>query len=249
MKKSLLFLFVLSSLTLNAQIALTAKDSVFADKKFFYEQGISFSQFAKQYISFNNSTFTSNLPYLLTGNLVYKHIGFRYGINAMQNNTSTKDDNSNTAGVSPTNTNDTKSSSVDFRSGLFYYKRLTKRLVANAGVDFVYSSFKSDIQTVLFTSFSPNAITTSDSKLKVNNNSLGTGPFISIQYFILPKFSIGTESSFYYFMETSSQTGETITTDDFSGVISTVTQNTSTKSKTTRSEIKVPLTIFLYLRF
>ena len=50
-------------------------------------------------------------------------------------------------------------------------------------------------------------------------------------------------------METSSQTGETITTDDFSGVISTVTQNTSTKSKTTRSEIKVPLTIFLYLRF
>lgn len=249
MKKLVLFLFVLSSLSLSAQTAFISKDSSFIDKKFFYEQGISFSQFAKQYISFNNSTFTSNLPYLLTGNLVYKQIGFRYGINATLNNTSTKDDNTSTAGTNPTNTIDTKNSGLDFRSGFYYYKRITKKLVANAGADFVYSTLNSKIETEQFTSFSPGVNTKAISKLNINNYSAGFGPFISVQYFILPKFSIGTESSYYFFMETSSQAGESsITTDNF-GTISIISQSTSTKSNITRSEIKVPLNIFLYIRF
>ena len=249
MKKLVLFLFILSSLSLNAQYILTAKDSAFANKRFYYEQGINFSQFAKQYLSFNNSTFVSNLPYLLTGNLVYKQIGFRYGINATLNNTSTKDDNSSTAGANPTNTSDTKSSSIDFRSGFFYYKRIAKRLVANAGADFVYSTLSSKIETEQSTSFSPGVSTTTLSKLNINNGSIGFGPFVSVQYFILPKFSIGTESSYYFYKETSSQTGESRTETNSFGVVSTTSQSTSTKSNTTRSEIKVPLNIFLYIRF
>jgi len=249
MNKHIIYSFLALSLIIKVQTAVAIKDSTSVDKKFFYEQGFNISQFAKQFVSFNNATLNSNLPYLLTGNFVYKNFGFRYGLNAISNNSKS---NANIDGSNSTNqpsSNVTKTSSLDFREGFFYHKQVAKKLVANMGIDLLASNSKSDITTHDFSSFSQANSTTFDSKVTSTTESYGFGPFISIQYFLLRKLSIGTETSFYYFIENNVQNAKSTTIDTNSLGTNIISQTNESKGTAQRTEIKIPLTIFLYVKF
>jgi len=229
----------------------------YTDKTFFYEQGLNCTQFVKQYLSLNATTNT-NLPYLFTGNFVYKKIGLRYGFNFNNSRASTSQDptGTNTAFNTP-NTTKTLTNVYDARVGVFYYKRLSRRFITNIGVDFLY--LNSYIKTSSFNSTSSGTFSssTTNSDLKTVATGLGCGPFISIQYFIAPRVSIGTESAIYYSMSSSNQSGnststitQTINTGSgfFTQTSSTSTTNKNS-SKDSGTNLIVPLNLFVYFRF
>jgi hypothetical protein len=238
------------------------------EKKFFYEQGINCTQFVKQYLSFNSINI-SNLPYLFTGNVVYKPFGFRYGFNYIMNNS--EDLGETTSLNNPTPDNDTKKITSNLftgRMGLFYYQRINKKFVVNYGLDFLISKDYTLSQTNNSTydvnssgSQTTTITTATKSTSKTTVNSTGGGPFIGVQFFFNKNISIGTESSIYI---VSSETKQNLTRDFYSQSITSysvwqgiptsisTTNNSSSqeiKSKQSNTNINIPLNLFCYIRF
>ena len=118
-----LFYFTFST---SAQEAKPTDYGDYSDKEFFYEQGLNATQFAKQYLSFNSLN-ANSLPYLFTGNLVYKHVGFRYGFNVVNATTNSSADPTGANAIfNSANTDKSKSSTYNTRGGFFTIKDYQK---------------------------------------------------------------------------------------------------------------------------
>jgi hypothetical protein len=223
-----------------------------ADKTFFYEQGLNCTQFVKQYLSFNASS-VSNIPYLFTGNLVYKKVGLRYGVNAATSSTNSSVDPTGSNAFNTPTTDKLKSHQYDARFGLFYYKRISKKFTANMGADFIYTTGKTSRVQHSSGSNSGFSTFTSDSNSDTKIQSIGYGPFFSVQYFISSKVSLGTESAIYYSTSSSKQSATTSTLNTFNNGFSVQqnfdTSTTNSSDKSTATNIFVPLSLFVYFRF
>jgi hypothetical protein len=255
MKLKTIFLLVcLVSINLkktNAQDISTDTTS----KKFYYEQGINCTQFVKQYFSFNE-TFNSNMPYLITGNLGFKKIGLRYGTNyQISNNKSTTDGSSGSSGgqttISPPTTNELNSVIIDNRIGIYFRKWYFKRLNLNVGLDFLISN--STIKTRDESSLIGGSVTTySKTDTKTISQTTGYGPFLTINYRVWKNISIGTETALYYISGTSKQEASSFnsfTPNTPFGTYSFTTQNQSSKATFGSTEIRIPLSLYLYFKF
>lgn len=127
---------------INTNAQELVKDST--QRSFYYEQGINCTQFVKQYLSFNEN-FSSNMPYLLTGNIGFKSIGLRYGTNYQisQSDNSSSGTSSSSSGIStvtPPSVNQKQLVTVDYRIGFYYRKNYFKRLNLNVGIDYLISN-------------------------------------------------------------------------------------------------------------
>jgi hypothetical protein len=262
-----LFLVFITNLVFSQAEDKKEEPKEYIDKKLFYEQGINCTQFIKQYLSLNTLN-TSNLPYLLTGNVVYRNFGLRYGLNYIMNNSENLGKSTSLSNPLPNDeTQKIVSNLFTGRVGLFYYQRVNRKFIVNYGLDFLFSKDYTLNQTNNSTfnvsnSGSQNTTITTVTKARSKTlvNSLGGGPFIGIQYFFTKNVSIGTESSIYLI---DSETNQTISNDFFSQTLTTfnfqggqnnttiVSTNTSQdlNSKQTNTNINIPLNIFLYIRF
>jgi hypothetical protein len=255
LQKTQLFLLAGSLFTtlITAEAQELPKDST--SRKFYYEQGINCTQFVKQYLSFNDN-FTTNMPYLLTGNIGFKKIGIRYGTNYQISNSENNISGSSTTntGIStntPPSINETNSIFIDNRIGFYFRKVYFKKLNLNVGLDYLISSaiVKTKNENTQIASTSIN-LTKSDTK--TTTNSTGYGIFLALNYTVWKNISLGTEAALYYVSGTSRQEGSSFSsqtpTSPF-GTFTFVEQQASGKTTFGATEIRIPLTLYVYFKF
>ena len=121
------------------------------------------------------------------------------------------------------------------------------------GVDFLYVLDKFERNLHNSGSSGSNTTFVSDVNTKRSTNIMGFGPFFSVQYFVAPRISLGTESSIYYTMSNQKQSGTNTTTQTFNngGFSQSTATTTTTKSSDefTNTDILIPLSLFIYFRF
>ena len=246
-----MILFFISVSSIKAQTVSPDTTS----KKFYYEQGINCTQFVKQYLSFNDN-FSSNMPYLLTGNIGFKKIGLRYGTNYQisNNKNNTSGSSSSTSGgitITPPLISESKSIAIDNRIGFYYRKVYFKRLNLNIGLDFLISS--SQLKTISeSTQVGSNSITLTKSNTKTTSNSMGGGAFLALNYTIWKNISIGTETAIYFINGTSKQEGYSFiseTPTSTFGTFSSLDQTVNGKTTFKETQIRIPLTLYVYFKF
>jgi hypothetical protein len=245
----ILIVFSLTAIVLKAQN--TATDTI--NKKFYYEQGINCTQFVKQYLSFNE-TFNSNMPYLLTGNIGFKKIGLRYGTNyqisnSKNNSSSSSSSSSGGSTSSPPLIAESNSINIDNRVGFYYRKMYFNRLSLNIGIDFLISNAlvktKNESTQVSGTSTSE-----TKSNTKTTTNSKGYGPFMALNYKVWKNISLGTEAALYYISGTTKQEGSSFSSETSSFLpYSFVQQEVQGKTTFKETQIRIPLTLFVYFKF
>jgi hypothetical protein len=245
----ILIVFFTSVSLLKAQIV--TKDST--QKKFYYEQGINCTQFVKQYLSFNE-TFSSNMPYLLTGNIGFKNIGLRYGTNyqisnSKNNSSGSSSSSSGGSTSSPPLIAESNSITIDNRVGFYYRKIYFNRLIFNFGLDFLISNAlvktKNESTQVQSTS---TTLTKSDTK--TTTNSMGYGPFLAFNCKVWKNISLGTEAALYYVSGTSKQEGSSFVSETSPfNPYSFVQQEVQGKTTFKETQIRIPLTLFVYFKF
>ena len=237
----------------SAQSQEVSKDST--SKKFYYEQGINCTQFVKQYLSFNEA-FATNMPYLLTGNIGFKKIGLRYGTNYQvsysKNNTSgSSSSNVNPSTISPPSVDQQNSVVIDNRVGFYYRKTYFKKLNLNIGIDILLSNSLIKTKTEN-TQVGATSSTLTKSDTKTTSKSSGYGPFIAVNYKVWRNISLGTEAALYYLSGTTTQEGSSyISTTPTSPLGTFVFTNQDASGKTTfgGTEIRIPLTLYVYFKF
>lgn len=246
-------LFMVGLFISNAQAQDVAKDST--SKKFYYEQGLNCTQFVKQYLSFNENL-SSNMPYLLTGNIGYKNIGLRYGTNYQISNSSNNSEgisstNTNPAIITPPTVNEQSSVDIDNRIGFYYRKTYFKKLNLNIGLDYLISNSLIKTKTEN-TQVNSSGSTVSKSDTKTTSKSTGYGPCLAVNYKVWKNISIGTEAALYYFSGTTKQEASsfTATTPNSSfGTYTFISQEESGKTTFGGTEIRIPLTLYVYFKF
>lgn len=248
-KSNLLLIAFFTSITvINAQV-VTADST---HKKFYYEQGINCTQFVKQYLSFNE-TFSSNMPYLLTGNIGFKKIGLRYGTNYQisnsKNNSSSSSSSSGGSSSSPPLIAESNSINIDNRVGFYYRKLYFNRLSLNIGIDFLISNALVKTKNES-TQASGTSTTVTKSNTKTTTNSKGYGPFMALNYKVWKNISLGTEAALYYISGTSKQEGSSFSSETSAFLpYSFVQQDVQGKTTFKETQIRIPLTLFVYFKF
>lgn len=245
----------LTLLSLHSKSYSQEAESIFENKKVYYEQGLNITQFIKQYASFNNSS-VNGLPYLVTGNIGFKKFGIRYGANYIIDNEST---------VTPSDPTSTNNTSVDeknklnngnFRLGFYHSKNIAKRWRLLYGLDYtmtlrkeVTSRHNVTSNSSSFSSFTSETTSNSTSKTML----MGGGPFLSIQFFINRSFSIGTEASYYYIFGESKDNSNSTTVNtniSFGNVdVTSTTSNFNTTQKISNAQTFIPSSLFINFRF
>jgi hypothetical protein len=249
----ILSLAILFATVINLQAQELSKDST--GKKFYYEQGINCTQFVKQYLSFNDN-FSSNMPYLLTGNIGYKKIGLRYGTNYQISNskTSTSGTSSSSSGIStitPPLISESNTVAIDNRIGFYYRKVYFNRLNLNVGVDYLISTtiVKTKNESTTIGGTSTNL---TKSNTKNTTNARGYGAFLALNYKVWKNVSVGTEAALYYVNGTTKQEGSSFTSETPLSSFGTYTyldQSVSGKSTFKETQIRIPLTLYVYFKF
>jgi hypothetical protein len=253
-KTNYLLTVSLSILFLNQlQAQEAANDST--KQAFYYEQGINCTQFVKQYLSFNDN-FITNMPYLLTGNIGFKKIGLRYGTNYQVSNSKNKTSgssstNTSPGSISPPSLDQQNSVVIDNRIGFYYRKYYFKRLSVNIGLDFLLSNSVIRVKTES-TQVNSSGSTLSKSDLKTISNSMGYGPCLAVNFKVWKSISLGTEAALYYFSGSSTQEASSysaFTPSTPFGTYTFVNQEESGKTTFGGTEIRIPLTLFVYFKF
>lgn len=254
LKTSLILTFLIAkSLSNPLQAQEIAEDTT--QKAFYYEQGINCTQFVKQYLSFNEN-FSSNMPYLITGNIGYKKIGLRYGANyqisSSKNNTSGSS-SSNIGGntISPPSVAEQNSVAIDYRVGIYYRKTYFKRLNLNVGLDYLMSNALVKTKNES-TQIGGTSTSLTKSSTKTTTKATGYGFFLALNYTVWKNISLGTEAALYYVSGTSKLEGTSFSSDTPTSVFGTYTYvNQETSGKTTfgDTQIRIPLTLYVYFKF
>lgn len=152
--------------------------------KVVHQIGINAATFLDRFFKFNNSSSGLIDPYLFTYRAQFANgLNIRFGLGASTKN---QDLVSSTSSM-PRNDN---SSSMHFRLGFEYYLLKTKKWKAGAGIDAVYAKSNSN-------SRENDPSSGLDFEQKSESFSYGAGPLLSIQYFVHPRVSIGTEGSMH----------------------------------------------------
>ncbi len=254
-KKTILFLSlsILVATVTNTQGQEASKDTT--TKKFYYEQGINCTQFVKQYLSFNEN-FNSNMPYLLTGNIGFKKIGLRYGTNyqisnSKSNTSGTSSSSSGISTITPPLIAENNTVSIDNRIGFYYRKVYFNRLNLNVGLDYLISTtiVKTKSESTQVGSTSTNL---TKSNTKTTTNASGYGAFLALNYKVWKNISLGTEAALYYVNGTTKQEGTSFTSETPVSSFGTYTyldQSVSGKSTFKETQIRIPLTLYVYFKF
>ena len=238
---------------INSLAQSTAIDST--QRNFYYEQGINCTQFVKQFLSFNEN-FATNMPYLLTGNIGYKNIGLRYGTNYQisnsKNNTEgSSSSNTGTPTITPPSVDELSSITIYNRLGIYFRKIYFKRLNLNFGLDFLISN--SFVKTKTESSqigISGTTLTKADTK--TSTKSMGYGPFMTINYNVWKNISLGTEAALYYLSGSSKIVASSYVSNSPNSPFGTFTylsQESSGKTAFGGTEIRIPLTLYVYFKF
>jgi hypothetical protein len=245
---TLLVIFIFTNIKAQEVVKDTTKHN------FYYEQGINCTQFVKQYLTFNES-FTSNMPYLITGNIGFKRIGLRYGINYQisesDNNTSgSSSSSSGGSSIAPPTVNQSNSVAFDNRVGFYYRKSYFKRLNLNIGIDYLIGS--SVIKTKSENTQTGSIFTTlTKSETRTSTKSSGYGVSLAINYKIWKSISIGTEAALYYISGTSRIEGSSFVSETpiipFS-TYSYLSQEIKGKTTFNDTQIRVPMTLYIYVK-
>lgn len=250
-KLFLLYLMCFPMLNTKAQVVSTDTTG----RKFYYEQGINCTQFVKQYLSFNES-FSSNMPYLLTGNFGFKSFGLRYGANyqiSNSKNTSSGSSNSSFGGSTtvPPSLDQVNSVVVDARLGIYYRKIFFNRLNLNIGLDYLISN--ADVKTKNESSeISGTFTSTTKSETRSTTKASGYGAFLAVNYRVWRSVSVGTEAALYYVTGSTKEKGSAFNSETPSspfGTYTFVSQETSGKTTFGDTEIRIPLTLYVYFKF
>ncbi len=183
--------------------------------KVVHQIGINAATFLDRFFKFNNSSAGLIDPYLFTYRAQFaKRMNIRVGIGANTKNQSLVSSTSS----QPRNIN---SNALNFRVGFEYYILQTRKWKAGAGIDLMYG--KSDAKS------EENDPSSGFNFQQINNASTyGGGPLLSIQYFVHPRVSVGTEGSMY--LAHSEATDKQTVTGQFPTFTSTTTKSNSLTS-------------------
>lgn len=180
-----------------------------------HQIGINTTLFVKEFLSFNNTVFAADNPYLLT----YKYVlggkgALRTGIGIHLN--SQKQSSSSVINVP-----DSTQLNYYLRAGYEKQFTLAKRWIGYIGGDIRWEYEKTVSKTTV-TPTPPNQLSTVTSK----NTALGAGPVLGIEFVINRRMSLSAEGALLYFYRESHETAEdsrfpSLTTTDYSATNTT----------------------------
>lgn len=161
-------------------------------KRITHQVGINIASFVDRFLKFNNTTNTAADPHLLSYRLQLRNrINFRVGIGYNAN----KEDLKESTSSSPRSAS---FHSLAARVGIEYYLLQSRKWKVGAGLDALYSNAYSNTITNE-TGSGVEFVQTSTQK------KMGAGPTLSIQYFVHPRVSLGTEGGIYAFKSDQEQ--------------------------------------------
>lgn len=198
--------------------------------------GVQFNELVKQVFNFNNSTTAINNPFLLTYNITLKKsgIGLRTGIGYNHRSFAEND------GITKRSTDN---NDLNFRLGIEKAFELTYRWSAGVGIDAVLRNYTSNTDATVKSYDTTNTVT----KSKLTN--FGGGAMAWLRYAVSNKVLIGTEASFYYVSGkqtddvTITRTGQTVPG------ITAISTYTASSQDYSDGTIRVPVAIYLLVRF
>lgn len=237
MKKLLLATAVLASTT---SIAIAQPDSLKPKQKLFEHQvGVQVNELVRQVLNFNDAPAAIDNPFLMTYSITHikTGLGIRLGGGYNQQVFSEND------GVTKRN-NDNKS--MQFRVGVEKMFYLSDRWTAGAGIDALYG--KEDNYTIT----TVNSFDTVTTRVRSKINTLGGGAMGWLRYRISDKILLGTEASFYYrkgdFEQNITVTQKVPLMPGGGGGITT-SKRTISENETTDGRFRVPVVLYLIVRF
>jgi len=177
-----------------------------------------FRQFFNLNLSNNNAV--SN-PYLLSYAIFFNKWGIRASLGYAMQDSTNKDENSNSFSSQNRFTN--------FRIGPVVKVRLGKRFAVQPGIDITVNATK------LVTD---NNFSSGSQHTETTTSGWGIGPSCSLLFHVTRHFSIGTEASIYY--------NSSNTTDKFTSTFNSPITVTSTSKS---FKMTMPAAIFLFLNF
>lgn len=196
-------------------------------KRITHQIGINIASFVDRFLKFNNTSSSSIDPHLLSYRLQLRNrINFRVGIGYNAN----KEEITESTSSTPRSKN---FHSLAARVGFEYYLLQSRKWKAGAGLDALYRNAYSYARTNE-TGSGVDFIQTSTEK------RVGAGPTLSIQYFVHPRVSIGTEGGIYFFQSNK---------EDRTKIEGQFPSETILKSTTTGVESSLPIALFINFNF
>lgn len=140
---------------------------------------------------------------------------------------------------------------MDLRAGLYFRKTYFKRLSISYGLDFLIAN--QEIRTKTQGSVVSGSTTTvTVSETKSTSTGIGYGPALALNFKVWKNLLIGTEAALYYISGTSTQEGSSnsTSTTNLGGVNSStfLIQTSKSKGSFGNTELRIPLTLFLYIK-
>jgi hypothetical protein len=206
--------------------------------------GLQANQLINQLFNFGNTNPVVNNPYLIiySVNSARTGVGLNTGLGYTVHST---DDNSD-----PNTTRSTTISSFSTRLGVEKKSLLSKKWQVSWGFDLLYDNEDDHSTTSSKFQFNSNS---SDSNS--NTSYFGFGPRLALNFFVTEKIILGTEATYYFKSIKVSQkimnTSTSVTIDPITGQQSSQTSTSTTNSsqKATDFTLKVPVAVFLMLKF
>ena len=206
--------------------------------------GVQANQLLNQLLSLGNNNAVVTNPYLIiySVNSARTGVGLNMGLGYTVHSTDDKSD--------PNTTRSTTISSFSTRVGVEKKSLLTKKWQASYGFDLLYNN--EDDHTSSSSKFQFNS-NSSDSNS--NTSYFGFGPRVALNFFITEKILLGTEVTYYFKSIKVSQkitnTSTSVTIDPTTGQQSSQTSSSTidTSQKATDFALKVPVALFLMLKF
>ena len=153
--------------------------------------------------------------------------------------------------IIPPSVEELSSVAIEIRVGIYYRKMYFKWLNLNFGLDFLISNaFIKTKSESSQTTASGTTLTKSDTK--TTTKSMGYGPFMSINYNLWKNISVGTEAALYYVTGSINQTGSSNDSNAPNspfGTYTYVSQEQTGKTTFSGTEVRIPLTLFVYFKF
>ncbi|HPI54740.1 MAG TPA: hypothetical protein PLU10_08615 [Chitinophagaceae bacterium] len=196
-------------------------------KRVTHQIGINIASFVDRFLKFNNTTNTVTDPHLLSYRLQLRNrVNFRVGIGYSSNKESLTESTSS----SPRTTD---MHSLGARVGVEYYLLQSRKWKVGAGIDALYSNTYSHSITNETGSGVEFVQTAAQKRMSL-------GPTLSIQYFVHPRVSIGTEGGMYAFQADDEQK------QSITGSFPSESKSTSTITGVNSS---APIALFIHFNF
>jgi hypothetical protein len=226
MKRIIAFAFLFAGLFAKAQ------DSV---KVLNHEIGFNTVSLVKQMISNSPSTTLQQLPYDFFYNIYYKDkVGLRLGAGISTSNTETEITGQKDPRI-------TIKRELDYRVGVSYNFVNYKKVTLNGFVDYAGTSYKTETSNTSTVQAFPNPVQTLTTETLETTKGSGFQAGVGVKYNLHKHLALYAELPFMFMTQKLSST---VTIND-TGTIETTTSS----SKVSTSQVFIPTTVYLVLRF